>query len=236
MRRFDQDVNAPGIAFKEATRETPDYLTQTLAIIPLSIGVGLVVLIGAALICWGFQKPASAALVLGGLVMSLCALFAFWRVWEDRLYMALETITGHDLDGDGHIGVPQQVEGDWRIILENENDGHQAWLQFDTPELRRKAKLAAKLTLNGTPFSENSMCGKNRPLSRSEFMTLRDLYLFHSLLTWKDQEHRTLGTQWTAAGRSYVRKLASEGTTPPRMSTQGSPKVLQEGTVGEWDD
>ena len=234
--RFDREIQAPGVQFKEATRETPDYLMQTLAVVPLSVGVGLTVFAGGLMICWGLRIPGDGAKVAGGLTMTTCVLYGWWCVWKDRLYMAIETITGHDWNDDGYIGTPDPVDKTpWRIELEKLEDGNELWLNFDTPELRAKAVTAALLVENGTPFSENSMCGKGRPLSRSEFMTLRDMYLFHGLLMWKDDRHRTLGTKWTAAGRAFIRGTCKKSTTTPRMSTQGSQEILPAYTDGQGD-
>ena len=124
--KFDQTTTKPQFAFKEATRETPEFLGQTIVIVYLSIGVGFVVLLGALLICWGFGLPARNALPAGGIFMILCVLFSFWRIWSDELYMAVERITGHDLNQDGYIGAPPQVNEfnyqqsertSWRVSL-----------------------------------------------------------------------------------------------------------------------
>jgi len=106
VSKFDYDAAKAPPAFKEATRETPEYLGQSIVIVPLSIGVGFAVLLGGLLICWGLQKSGRGALVAGGVAMAGCALFAFWRVFKDELYMAIETITGHDWNRDGYIGAP----------------------------------------------------------------------------------------------------------------------------------
>ena len=106
MREFKSAVDKPLPAFKEAKQETPDYLGQTLAIVPLSMGVGLVVLIGGLLICWGFRVSGHGALIASGVIMSGAVVYAFLRIWADELYMSIETITGLDLNHDGHIGDP----------------------------------------------------------------------------------------------------------------------------------
>jgi len=229
--RFDRDVNAPGVQFKEAVRESPDYLGQTLAIVPLSFGVGIIVLAGTALICWGFQIPVRGALVAGGLVMSTCALFAFWRVWDDRIYMSIETIIGHDLDGDGFIGTPPRMVN---IEISNPNDNNLQYLQI--PEtLFEKLPMIAHLLRAGKPFSEGAMCGTGRPLSRSEFHSLRDVLFDRGLATWRNAEHPTLGVILTARGKSVMRQAEELSTTPPRMRTPRQQKVLPR-EAGEWGE
>lgn len=234
MTRFDQSVNAPGVQFDEATRETPEFLGQTIVIVPLSIGVGVAVLFGALLVCWGLKLPADGALVAGGLVTSTCALYAFWRIWDDRIYMAIETITGRDWNDDGYIGAPQ--EGRMvKIEISNPDDNSLQYLQI--PEvLFQKMPMIAHLLRAGKPFSEGAMSGSGRPLSRSEFHQLRDVMFDRGLAAWRDPEHPTLGVVLTVRGKGVMRQLAELSTTPLRIPTQGSQKVLPARAVGEWGD
>ena len=104
MRKLDTDI-APNFAFEEARKETP-AMGQTLAIVPLALGAGFVVLVGGLLICWGFKVPAYGALAIAGAVMIAAILFLFWRVIVHELYMAVEIITGRDLNQDGYVGAP----------------------------------------------------------------------------------------------------------------------------------
>ncbi|NIV31788.1 MAG: hypothetical protein GWN58_20570 [Anaerolineae bacterium] len=107
--RLDHDVKAQaGFAFKEARKETP-ALGQTLAIIPLAMGVGFVVLFGAALVCLGLKMNARGSLVLGGAAMIGAVLFLFRRVIVHELYMVFERITGQDLNQDGYVGEPPKT-------------------------------------------------------------------------------------------------------------------------------
>ena len=137
--KFDQDVKAPSIAFKEATRSTPEYLGQMLVIVPLSLGVGLVVLIGMWFICLGLGWTKTDALVMAGITMIGCVLFSFWRMWADKLYMAVEEIIGHDLDGDGYIGAPPVHEFNYR---QSERTAWRARLPAPEPVIRDWARAA----------------------------------------------------------------------------------------------
>ena len=228
MRRFDQDVKAPGIMFKEATRETPEFLGQTIVIVPLSIGVGVTVLFGALLICWGLKQPARAALVVGGLVMAVCALVGYWRIFADQIYLGIETIIGHDLDGDGFIGPPPEPQEDYLILKRDDMPNHTAYVPI-AENLRLKLPAVASRIISGTPFSESAMTGTGRPLTRSEFLTLRDIFFQQQLCRWKDPEHHTLGVEFTGYGRSFLRQYAEGSTTPPRIHTQGGQNVLPPG-------
>ena len=107
MRKLDTDI-APNFAFEEARKETP-AMGQVLAIVPLALGAGFVVLVGGLLICWGFKVPAYGALAIAGAVMIAAILFLFWRVIVHELYMAVEIITGQDINRDGYVGAPPQL-------------------------------------------------------------------------------------------------------------------------------
>ena len=236
MRRFDQDVNAPGFQFDEATRKTPAH-EYMMHMVFQALGVGLAAYIASFLICLGIDwLSVKVAAIVGGFVILIILAINYFMQWKMELLWAVEQIFGRDLNQDGFQGEPEAVDkAPWRIIVGNEDTSNELWLNFDTPELRAKAVTVALLVENGTPFSENSLCGKNRPLSRSEFMALRDLYLFHGLIVWKDERHRTLGTKFTAAGRAFIRGTCETSTTTPRMSTQVVQKVLPADTDGEGD-
>ena len=227
--KFEKDISAP--MFKEAKRETPDYLGQTLAIVPLSIGVGLVVLIGGALICWGLKQPARAALVAGGFVMSGAAIYAFLRIWADELYMSIETITGHDWNQDGFIGDPIPENRVVTIEITNPDNNSLQYLQIPG-HLYDKLPMIAHLLTVGKPFSEGAMTGGGRPLTRSEFHQLRDLFFARGLARWRNEQHPTQGIELTAYGKGIMRRVRDERTTHARMRTQGVPAALPERTEG----
>ena len=237
MKRFDStaqfvsrtDKDAP---FGHAKKETPDRTINAALPFGLALGAGLTTFIAVGLIAWGMRWHVKWAMIAAGVVMFL--VMVWWLYWlaKDDLLWTIEQVWGADINRDGVIGRPQPSEP-WRIILEDDR-GSQVWLNFDTEELRLKAATVAKLVLNGTSFSEAALTGSNRPLTRTEFYTLRDLFMFHGLLEWKDPESRTLGTKWTAPGRSMIRALAS--TTQARTRTpRGTEYALPE-PVGEWDD
>ena len=159
--------NKPSIAFKEATRETPDRLGQTLIIVPLSIGVGFCVLVGGLFVCWGLDLPADGAKVAGGLATSSTALYGWWCIWRDRIYMTFETITGHDLDGDGFIGEPPSYEFSYRM---SDHTTTIAKLGAPEPVIRQWATAA----LNGGSLSYSSW--QKRFATRSNYSDGADRY------------------------------------------------------------
>ena len=232
MKRLDSNVTAPGISFKEATRETPD-MHQSLAIVPLSLGVGFVILLGGFGICWWLKRPIRDAFGIAGLLMIACVLFAFWRIWADQLYMAVETIIGHDINQDGFIGPPPEPRQVSIEISNTENNNRQYLELPDT--IYEKLPMIAHLLQAGKPFSEGSMTGEGRPLSRAEFHKLRDVMFSRGLAAWRNPKHPTQGVILTAFGRSVMRKMLDERTTHVRMRTPRTPAALPPGSVGEWE-
>ena len=80
------------------------------------------------------------------------------------------------------------------------------------------------------------MSGGGRPLSKSEFHQLRDLFFARGLARWRNEQHPTQGIELTTYGKSVMRRVREERTTHARIRTQGVPAALPAGTVGEWDD
>jgi hypothetical protein len=231
MKRFDSDM-PKAIPFKEATKETPIFTVWTVIDAPLrGLAVGLAVLLLGGLVVLGAGWSFDVALIAAG---GSGLLYLGWIVYNlPPVMYQIEKLIGHDLNQDGFVGEPLAPSEPWRIILEKE-DGSQMWLNFDSEEQRQKAMLVAVLVKNGTPFSEGALTGTNRPLSRTEFNNLRDLFMARGLCLWQNPEVHTLGIKWTPYGKSMINRLAAgEGTTPPRIRTpRGAEYALPE-RVGE---
>ena len=121
------------------------------------------------------------------------------------------------------------------ILKREDRPNHQAYLPI-AQELRRKLPAVAHRIMNGTPFSESAMTGTGRPLTRSEFQMLRDIFLQQQLCAWKDPEHHTLGVRFTGYGRSFLRQEAERSTTPPRIRTPRTPAALPSYSEGRWEE
>ena len=231
MKRLDSDLPTN----MTATKETPAANPLPYALVPgvLAVSAILVVFITAGLLAlafgWSVKIPLAAA---GGIALALFLIMAF-RV--ELIPYSVEKITNHDWNHDGYVGEPPPPPEPWRIILEKDSGG-ELWLNFDSEELRQKAQLVAAFMLNGTPFSEQALSGTGRPLTRSEFYTLRDLFMFHGLLEWKDAKHHTLGVQWTPPGRSMIRKLAEGSTTPALIPGTRGPEYAIPARAGQGDE
>jgi len=233
--KFDSSTTKP-VAFKKAKKKTPiltPYSFFGAAACGVVGAVAVFFFVGLIAIADGLpvRVPLKAAGIVGLFVYGATQLILPLVLYET------ETITGHDLDGDGHVGEPPVPADDWKITLENERGNQQIHLIFPTEELRHKARLIAVLMANGTPFSEGALTGANRPLSRSEFNTMRDLLMLRGLMKWKDAEIHTLGVELTPPGRSTFRKLAAgDFTTTPRIHTLRAPEYAMPERVGEGGD
>ena len=105
MRRFDQNVNAPSIAFKEATRRTPDRAGNIL--IWLAFAGGTIVLY---IICVAMITSKHEYMNWAGWLSLLTVVGVVILVVVDRDQVrTFEKIIGHDLDGDGYVGTPPQM-------------------------------------------------------------------------------------------------------------------------------
>ncbi len=233
MRRFDQEVNAPSMAFDKAVRKTPAHEYMTRMVIQ-ALGIGLAAYIAAFLICLGIDGlHVRWAAVVSGAAILLILSINYIMQWKQELLWAVEEIFGHDLDGDGSTGAPQE-DRTVTIEITNPDDNNLQYLQI--PEaLFQKLPMIAHLYGAGKPFSEGAMCGGGRPLSRSEFHQLRDVMFDRGLAVWRDPESPTLGVILTVRGKGVMRQMAELSTTPPRMSTPREQKALPPGEWGEGD-
>ena len=234
MRRFDQDVNAPGVQFDEATRKTPAH-EYMLHMVFQALSIGLAAYIATFLICLGIDELSVRwAAIVGGLTILIILAINYFMQWKMELLWAWENITGRDWNQDGFKGEPQEARV-VQIEISNPDNNNLQYLKI--PEaLFEKLPMIAHLLRAGKPFSEGAMCGSGRPLSRSEFHSLRDVLFDRGLATWRNAEHPTLGVILTARGKSVMRQAEELSTTPPRMHTPRQQNVLPAQSVGEWGE
>ena len=169
---------------------------------------------------WSVGVPAIAASLALFLVW-------FWRLikWESLLW-ATEELFNADFDRDGSVGEPGPSRRTVQLeITTPDEPGSIRYLNIPDALFAKLPGVALKLVA-GTPFSEGAMTGKGRPLSRSEFHQLRDLFMERGVVAWKDERHPTLGIEFTIYGKRVIRQMAELSTTPPRMRTQRGTKSL----------
>lgn len=126
MDKFRSTSIAP---FKEAVKDSPSHvLPGAAAIIVISLGAGLVFTVATGLICLGLDKPFRIALVTGGAVMFLVALY--WFLQGQNIMWTSERITG--IDQEGVVGQPQLPPPHVVIEAQKEDSGS-SWVLADLP-------------------------------------------------------------------------------------------------------
>lgn len=71
-------------------------------------------------------------------------------------------------------------------------------------------KIARGIVNAGRPFSEREWSGQGRLLaSANEFREIRGRLMEMGLLTWKDEQRRNLGVEWTPEGWATLQQLAA---------------------------
>ena len=101
MRRFDQGIDAPNIAFKKATRKTPDRVGNLLILLAGCAIATAALTLCVALFCWE-NHPAFQTAGLVGAVL-ICATM-YWFFTNTQLWQTVETIEGHDLPAAAQAG------------------------------------------------------------------------------------------------------------------------------------
>jgi len=225
--RRDVPIRAPSVA---ADVGVPFLLALASATVTFA-AVGIV----AIALRWSVGVPAVAA--------ALALFFVwFWRLmkWESLLW-ATERITGVDIDRDGKVGEP----GRRTVQLEISNPEKPSGLQYlNVPEemYPKLIEVASRVIMSSTPFSQATMTGKGRPLSRNEFNDLRDLFVARGVAVWRDENHPQRGIRFTPYGMSVMRRLLEkESAAYARMRTQRGTKSLPAhnsrgaGEEEDWD-
>jgi hypothetical protein len=102
-----------------------------------------------------------------------------------------------------------------------------AWadLPVDLPKL---IKLARRVVLDRASFSMADLCGRHKPLSRSEFEELRLEFIARGLLVWCNPEAHAQGCELTRAGGAVLRHLSDMplNTPLPQRSRMLAGKLL----------
>lgn len=78
------------------------------------------------------------------------------------------------------------------------------------PITEDKLLAVGRLLNGGSSFSMSALSGSDKPLSRSEFVTLRDWLEANDYLEWINPDTRAQGIRLTARGKALVRALAEE--------------------------
>ena len=213
MRRFDQGIDAPNIAFKKAKRKTPDHMGNVLIML-----AGCTVATVIALVCLVMvfsDNPVFQAAGILGIVFVCSSMYVV--LTNPAYWQTVETITGHDLDGDGVVGAPIN-EFNYRA---SEHTSWRASLPAPEPVLREWATIA----LNGGSLAYSAWYRK--------FSTRPD----HKDGTDKYRAFRQalVGAEWALERGTHSIDLTDRGEQAlgEWLAQNPDPTPLLEGQIGE---
>ena len=159
----------------------------------------------ALAITWlaGYPKPWIYA-VLGWAIVSMLSWFALMR-----RYLAI--IAG-DQDFNNEILKPSKIyPTSTRVEIISRDPANEfsagkfSDLPVDLPTLIKVAKWID----NGADFSMAGLSGRYRPLTRSQFESLRDTMIQSGLAFWIDPDHHAQGCKLTRGGAAMIKHFAT---------------------------
>lgn len=146
--------------------------------------------------------------LLAGAASGLLAWWAALASWRDAVYQAksepelkqVETVRLEVLDLD----TPQP----W---------GHWLNLAID-PEAAQEALI---MLADGKDLSMGALTGRGNPLSRTEFVILRDALIDSGLAYWQNSRSHSQGCALTIGGRKVLQRYADRLPAPPLAGNGG---------------
>lgn len=196
------------------TANLKDALSPVAAVgIPLAWGATAGVAAGLVGLSWAVAKqqpdPFAVAGVAGGLAFGAAWLrgLAWWGS------LAREIVSGPQPQPAGEV-YPTEVT---RVALTIQDSSAPAFPHghfFDLPiSAEQMRAISAHLVRRGYDFSMASCAGRGKPLSRSEYESLRDCLIEFDLAAWNNPDARAQGVRLNGAGRAFVRKWAGLGNS-----------------------
>jgi len=230
-RRFDHDLQVPRVPFREAEKRTADRTVNAGLPFALALGAGFVTFIAVGLIAIGLSLPVKWPLVTAGSVMLLVMAWWLLLLWKDDLLWTIEMITGLDVNLDGQVGEPKIIT----IEMAAPNQRQMRYLHLPVGVQEQDLqRLCIGLMIQQRPFSEAEWTGRGRPFSRAQFREIRAKMLEAGMVVWKDERHKTQGTELTVFGKQALQRvLESNARTFAHAGEAESRPALP---VGEWGD
>lgn len=176
----------------------------TLAVIAAGTGLALALAVGVILAVIGNPHSIKAGVVTWVMVQALAWLYLLTR-WG-RL---VDAFTVPVYDDANYYDEPEPEPAQVVRVEVSEDDGRHvgiAELPFTHGQLRT---LAAGL-LSGSTFSEASWSGTGHPFTRSEFRTIRDVFLARGWARWNREGAPGQGVKLSPAGLAVIRHFASD--------------------------
>jgi hypothetical protein len=173
---------------------------------------------GSAATVYGWDDPAAWA-VLGGIVTALLT----WIIYRGEWRHALNVVLGVTQPDETQPTVEYPQVTRIEVISQDPQGAFMAgvWCDIDLPP--EQVSQAARRVRDTGSFSHATLAGPGRPLTRSEYETLRDAFISRGLVTWINPGAHAQGLTLTAAGRAAVRRLAET----PSPITKGGPRLTK---------
>jgi len=184
-------------------RDIPVGMWPVGAVLALSLGSGLVVFVGTALLCWALQMTVRIALATAGI--SVLAVWILWVARIDSLFWSTEKVRPAALPAYQQTSPVVQVE------VHQPEKGRWAWL--DLPGGPEQLEQLARGLASGRTLSESEWSGRGRLYTRAEFRELRGELLERGLAVWRSPGAPTQGVELSAVGRQVMSRIAENVRT-----------------------
>lgn len=189
---------------------------QAAVLIPgLQAGItGLLIGIIAGSVAWIGGGDALKWAILTGAISGLLAWWAALASWRDAVYQAKQ-----------EPPEVKQVETVRLEVLDLDNPqpwGH--WLNL--PIEPGAARQALAMLADGRDLSMAALTGRGNPLSRTEFVTLRDALINSGLAYWQNPRSHSQGCALTIGGRAVLKRYSNRLPAHPAEGTGGEIKLI----------
>ena len=148
--------------------------------------------------------------LLTGAASGLLAWWAAIASWREAVYQAFQEPPD-----------VQQVETVRLEImdLDNANQNWGAWLNLAIDA--DAAKLALTMLADGKDLSMGALTGRGNPLSRTEFVILRDALIDAGLAYWQNPRAHAQGCALSVGGRAVLKRYSSRVPAHPQNGNGG---------------
>lgn len=176
-----------------------------------SVITGLLAIVGGGGVAAAAGWDVLIVSAVVGAIVTGTAWYLLLRQHSDLLW-EVETITGLDLNKDGHKGKPPKKETTpLEIHIPPGQDGQGPQTLFvDLPTTIEKLRAFARAVLGGRSMSESGWTGGGRLFGKTEFVGVRDELIERGLIRWNNPEAHAQGCSLTAVGRWAFRNLAKK--------------------------
>jgi hypothetical protein len=161
-------------------------------------------MVGSAATVWNKPEP----LIWAVLAFTITT-FLSWVGYRSEWRRALDVVLGVTLPAEPQPATEYPQELRIQITASDPSGAFAAGRWIDLPLPLELVTQAARRVEATGEFSHAALAGPGKPLSRSQFETLRAEFLTRGLAYWNSPSSHNQGVSLTAAGRATVRRLAA---------------------------